>query len=228
MLLEKNIAGEPVVLDLDRAPHIMIAGEAGTGKTTCINSMIVSMVKKLSPDELQLIIFDPHIVDFDKFCDLQHLRMSIICDAEKFADVLSQLCDEMNIRCEKLQQNEKLPHLVVVIGELADLMAGENKKEIETKIALIALKGRTAGIHLVISTGKPESVSGLIQVNVSTKFCFQTASELDSKNIINEAGAEKLLGQGDMLMQSVLFTERVQGSWISDEDIEKIIKGDCR
>ena len=125
-------------------------------------------------------------------------------------------------------RNEKLPHLVVVIGELADLMAGENKKEIESKIALIALKGRTAGIHLVISTGKPESVSGLIQVNIPTKFCFQTASKSDSKNIINEAGAEKLLGQGDMLMQSVLFIERVQGAWISDEDIEKIIKGDCR
>ena len=223
LAIGKNTVGEPVILDLDRAPHILLAGATGTGKSTCVNSMIVSMIKKFTPDELQFVMFDPKIVELDIFRDLPHLQMPIINDAEKFAAVLHRIADEMDKRLA-MPSDEKLPRLVVIIDELADLLTGEDKIAVETDIARIAQKGRKVGIHLIIGTQRPEEIPVVILANIPTKLCFQVDSESDSELVLGKPGAETLLGKGDMLMQYGLFTERVQGAWISEEEFEKIIE----
>ena len=223
LAIGKNAVGEPVILDLDRAPHILLAGACGTGKSTSVNSMIVSMIKEFTPDELQFIMFDSKIVELDIFRDLPHLQMPIINDAEKFAAVLHRIADEMD-KSLAMPSDEKLPRRVIVIDELVDLLTAENKIAVETDIARIAQKGRKVGIHLIIGTQRPEEIPVVILANIPTKLCFQVDSESDSELVLGENGAEELLGKGDMLMQSGLFTERVQGAWISNEDIEKIIE----
>ena len=223
LAIGKNAVGEPVILDLDRAPHILLAGVCGTGKSTSVNSMIISMIKKFTPDELQFVMFDPKIVELDIFRDLPHLQMPIINDAEKFAAVLHRIADEMDKRLA-MPSDEKLPRLVIIIDELVDLLTAENKIAVETDIARIAQKGRKVGIHLIIGTQRPEEIPVVILANIPTKLCFQVDSEFASEQVLGEPGAETLLGKGDMLMQYGLFTERVQGAWISNEDIEKIIE----
>ena len=219
----KNAVGEPVILDLDRAPHILLAGACGTGKSTCVDSMIVSMIKKFTPDKLQFVMFDPKIVELDIFRDLPHLQIPIVNDAEKFAAVLHKIADEIDKRLA-MPSDEKFPRLVIVIDELAALLTGKDEITVATDIARIALTGRKVGIHLIISTRHPVDIPVVILANIPTKLCFQVDSEFASEQVLGEPGAETLLGKGDMLMQYGLFTERVQGAWISNEDIEKIIE----
>ena len=223
LAIGKNTVGEPVILDLDRAPHILLAGACGTGKSVCINSMIISMVKKFSTNELQFVMFDPKIVELDIFRNLPHLQMPIINDAEKFAAVLHRIADEMDKRLA-MPSDEKLPRLVIIIDELVDLLTAENKIAVETDIARIAQKGRKVGIHLIIGTQCPEEIPVVILANIPTKLCFRVNTESDSELVLGETGAEELLGMGDVLMQAPLFTERVQGAWISEEEFEKIIE----
>ena len=217
----KNAVGEPVILDLDRAPHILLAGACGTGKSTNVNSMIISMIKKFTPDELQFVMFDPKIVELDIFSDLPHLQMPIVNDAEKFAAVLHQIADEMDKRLA-MPAEKKTPRHVIIIDELADLLTGEDKIAVETDIARIAQNGRNVGIHLIISTQHPMNIPVVILANIPTKLCFQVDSEFASEQVLGEPGAETLLGKGDMLMQYGLFTERVQGAWISNDEIKKL------
>ncbi|MBE6356579.1 MAG: DNA translocase FtsK [Lentisphaerae bacterium] len=212
LAIGRNTVGEPVIIDLDRAPHILLAGACGTGKSVCINSMIGSMIKKFSPNELKFVMFDPKIVELDFFRDLPHLQMPIVNDAEKFATVLHKIADEMDQRLA-MPSDEKFPPLVIIIDELADLLTGEDKIAVETDIARIAQKGRKVGIHLIISTRHPVDIPVVILANIPTKLCFQVDSEFASEQVLGEPGAETLLGKGDMLMQYGLFTERVQGAW---------------
>jgi S-DNA-T family DNA segregation ATPase FtsK/SpoIIIE len=218
----KNAVGEPVILDLDRAPHILLAGASGTGKSTSVNSMIISMIKKFTPKELQFVMFDPKIVELDIFRDLPHLQMPIVNDAEKFAAVLHQIADEMDKRLA-MPAEKKTPRHVIIIDELADLLTGEDKIAVETDIARIAQNGRNVGIHLIISTQHPMNIPVVILANIPTKLCFQVDSEFASKQVLGEPGAETLLGKGDMLMQYGLFTERVQSALVSEKEIDALI-----
>ncbi|MBO7328173.1 MAG: DUF87 domain-containing protein [Lentisphaeria bacterium] len=237
LAIGKNAVGEPVILDLDRAPHILLAGATGTGKSTSVNSMIVSMIKKFTPDELQFIMFDPQIVELDIFRDLPHLRMPIVKDTESFVEILRDAAIEIDNRYNILAdygvkniseynagKNEKMPRLVIVIDELYELMKCEDKTDVENVICRIAQKGRAAGVHLLIATEFPRSITGIIKANIPGRLCFQVRSLIESRIVCDEPGAEKLLGQGDMLMQYGLFTERVQGAWISNDEIKKIIE----
>ena len=163
-------------------------------------------------------------MELDIFRDLPHLQIPIVNDAEKFAAVLHRIADEMD-KSLAMPSDEKLPRLVIIIDELVDLLTAENKIAVETDIARIAQKGRKVGIHLIIGTQRSEEMPVVILANIPTKLCFQVDSESDSELVLGENGAEELLGTGDMLMQSGLFTERVQGAWISNEDIEKNYRG---
>ena len=212
LAIGRNTVGEPVIIDLDHAPHILLAGAAGTGKSTSVTSMIVSMIKKFTPDELQFIMFDPKIVELDIFRDLPHLQIPIVNDAEKFTAVLHKIADEMDQRLT-IPSDEKLPPLVIIIDELAALLTSKDKIAVETDIARIAQNGRNVGIHLIISTRHPVDIPVVILANIPTKLCFQVDSEFASEQVLGEPGAETLLGKGDMLMQYGLFTERVQGAW---------------
>ena len=212
LAIGKNAVGEPVIIDLDRAPHILLAGACGTGKSVCINSMIFSMIRNFTPDELQFVMFDPKIVELDFFSELPHLQMPIVNDSEKFATILHKIADEIDKRLA-MPSDETFPSLVIVIDELAALLTGKDKITVETDIVRIAQKGRKVGIHLIISTQYPMNIPVVIKVNITTKLCFQVCSESDSKLVLGEPDAEKLLGKGDMLMQYGLFTERVQGAY---------------
>lgn len=212
LAIGRNTVGEPVIIDLDHAPHILLAGAAGTGKRVCIGSMIFSMIRNFTPDELKFVMFKSKIVKPSIFDEPPHLQMPIVNDTEKFAAVLHQIADEMDKRLA-MPSDEKIPYLVIIIDELAALLTGENKIAVETDIARIAQKGRKVGIHLIISTQYPMNIPVVILANIPTKLCFQVDSESDSKLVLGEPGAEKLLGKGDMLMQYGLFTERVQGAY---------------
>jgi S-DNA-T family DNA segregation ATPase FtsK/SpoIIIE len=167
-------------------------------------------------------MFDPKIVELDIFRDLTHLQIPIVNDAEKFAAVLHKIADEMDQRLT-MPSDEKLPPLVIIIDELADLLTTENKIAVETDIARIAQKGRKVGIHLIIGTQHPEVIPVVILANIPTKLCFQVDSESDSELVLGEPGAETLLGKGDMLMQYGLFTERVQSALVSEKEIDDLI-----
>ena len=174
--------------------------------------MIVSMIKKFTPNELKFVMFDPKIVELDIFSKLPHLQMPIVNDSEKFATILHKIADEIDKRLA-MPSDEKFPRLVIVIDELAALLTGKDKITVETDIARIALTGRKVGIHLIISTRHPVDIPVVILANIPTKLCFQVDSEFASEEILGEPGAEKLFGMGDMLMQYSLFSERVQGAW---------------
>lgn len=253
--LGKDVAGNAVVLDLAKAPHLLIAGSTGTGKSVCTNSLIVSLLFRFRPDELKLIMVDPKIVEFEDYKNLPHLLTPIINDYSKVPIALRWAVNEMerryrilaNAGVKKLSEFNsrpdketpiydedgqlvppKLPVLIVIIDELADLMMTEAKKDAETSITRIAQKGRAAGIHIVVATQRPSTnvITGVIKANLPTRFCFQVRSMVDSRVVLDTNGAEKLLGQGDMLFMSPasMNIERVQGAWVKDSDIKEIVK----
>ena len=255
LALGKNVSGKPVVLDLAKAPHMLVAGATGTGKSVCSNSLIISLLFRFSPDELRLIMVDPKIVEFDAYKKLPHLLTPIINDSSKVPIALRWAANEMDRRyhvlakvgVKKLSEfnnrpkpvepefdhegnpiPEKMPLLVIILDELADLMMTEAKKDVETNITRIAQKGRAAGIHIIVATQRPSTniITGVIKANLPTRLCFQVRSLVDSRVVLDTPGAEKLLGMGDMLVMtsSSMEIERVQGAWVKDDDIKNIVK----
>ena len=256
--LGKDVAGKPVVVDLAKAPHLLVAGATGTGKSVCTNSLIMSLLFHFAPDDLKLIMVDPKIVEFEEYRNLPHLLAPLINDSAKVPVALRWVANEMDrryglmakVHVKKLVEFNhrppdpepvydddgveippKMPYLVVVIDELADLMMTEAKKDVETNITRIAQKGRAAGIHIVVATQRPSTniITGVIKANLPTRFCFQVRSGVDSRVVIDTIGAEKLLGKGDMLLMSPssMVIERVQGAFVPDPDIKKIVEFVC-
>lgn len=254
VVLGRNVSGEPVVIDLAKAPHLLIAGATGSGKSVCMNSLIISLLMHFSLDDLRLILVDPKVVEHEFYRKLPQLITPVINDAEKVPLALRWAVNEMekryrmlaHARVKKLSEyNEKLgsgvviidqsgqplpkklPVLIIILDELADLMMTEARGEVETCINRIAAKGRAAGIHIVVATQSPRKdvVTGLIKANLPTRISFAVSSQMDSRVILDRNGAETLLGRGDMLlMMSGAELERIQGAMICDEDIEKVVK----
>lgn len=213
-----DISGQPVVVDLQKMPHGLIAGATGSGKSVCINTILVSLMFKASPDEVKMLLIDPKMVELAPYNHIPHLVSPVITDAKTATAALKWVVDEMERRYElfahsgvreikrfnelvkEKQMGEKLPYLVVVIDELADLMMVA-PNEVEESICRIAQKARACGIHLLIATQRPsvDVITGLIKANIPTRIAFSVSSQVDSRTIIDMAGAEKLLGKGDML-----------------------------
>ena len=255
LALGKNVSGKPVILDLAKAPHMLVAGATGTGKSVCSNSLIMSLLFRFRPDELRLIMVDPKIVEFDAYKKLPHLLTPIINDSSKVPIALRWAANEMDRRyhvlakvgVKKLSEFNsrpvpaetefdddgkpipaRMPLLVIILDELADLMMTEAKKDVETNITRIAQKGRAAGIHIIVATQRPSTniITGVIKANLPTRLCFQVRSLVDSRVVLDTPGAEKLLGMGDMLVMtsSSMEIERVQGAWVKDDDIKKVVQ----
>ncbi|UYO34875.1 FtsK/SpoIIIE domain-containing protein [Bacillus zhangzhouensis] len=239
-----DISGHPVVVDLQKMPHGLIAGATGSGKSVCINTILVSLMFKASPDEVKMLLIDPKMVELAPYNHIPHLVSPVITDAKTATAALKWVVDEMERRYElfahagvreikrfnelvkEKQMGEKLPYLVVVIDELADLMMVA-PNEVEESICRIAQKARACGIHLLIATQRPsvDVITGLIKANIPTRIAFSVSSQVDSRTIIDMAGAEKLLGKGDML-----FLEngsgkptRLQGNFVSDREIDQVV-----
>ena len=245
VVLGKDITGEAQLLDLAKTPHLLIAGSTGSGKSVCVNSMILSILYKRSPNEVKLILIDPKVVELKLYNDIPHLLTPVITEPKKAFQALQYclcemerryaLLDGMGVRditsynhriVERNIATEKLPYIVVVIDEFADLMATTGK-ELESVVARLAAMSRAVGIHLVLATQRPsiDVITGLIKANIPTRIAFMVASKMDSRIIIDQVGAEKLLGRGDMLYASatVPFPVRIQGTFVSDSEVENVV-----
>ena len=251
LMLGKDVSGENVMVDLQKAPHLLIAGSTGSGKSVCMFMIVVSLLLKLSPDELKLIIVDPKFVDYAPFHHLPHLLCPVLQNASKVSIPLNWAITEMNRRLEIMSrahcQNilgynarpltgevivdefglpipDRLPFIVIIIDELADLMMSNYKKDIEHAIQTLGQKARAAGIHMVIATQRPDVkiLTGNIKANIPYRIAFTTASQIDSRTILDEKGAEGLTGRGDMLLKDTMSKRRVQGGWIDNEEIIRI------
>ncbi|WP_261130735.1 DNA translocase FtsK [Bacillus sp. Marseille-Q3570] len=241
-----DISGNPVVTDLQKMPHGLIAGATGSGKSVCINSLLISILYKAHPDDVRLMLIDPKMVELAPYNQLPHLVTPVITDAKEATLGLKWAVDEMERRYElfaktgvrdmerfnklvkeKGEPDQKLPYVVVVIDELADLMM-VSPQEVEDSICRIAQKARACGIHLLLATQRPsvDVITGLIKANIPTRVAFSVSSSVDSRTIIDTNGADKLLGKGDMLFlgNGVSKPVRVQGNFVSDEEIERITK----
>ena len=245
--LGKDINGKYRVCDLSKMPHLLVAGTTGSGKSVCLNVMLISLLYKCSPEELRLVIVDPKRVEFSMFNNLPHLLIpEIISNSDKTINALNYLINEMERRYEKFEEayvkkieeyNEtedvvsgkapKLPYIVMILDEMNDLMSS-NKKEIEDRITRIAQKARAAGIHLVLATQRPsvDVITGTIKANLPSRIAFAVSSFIDSKTILDRVGAEKLLGKGDMLYypQELPEPARIQCAFISNEELKNVIQ----
>lgn len=235
----KDIAGTPVVGSLDKMPHILIAGQTGSGKSVMINALITSLVYRNSPSDLKLILVDPKQVEMAPYQDIPHLLTPVITEPEKCISALKWAVAEMERRYRTLAENKKrniaeynnvmkeegMPYIVIVIDELADLMMMA-ARDVETLIVKIAQKARAVGIHLVLATQRPsvDVITGLIKANVPARIAFTVASQVDSRTIIDGVGAEKLLGMGDMLYSTsdMPKPKRVQGALITDDETNAV------
>ena len=243
MALGKDIAGKPVMADLEKMPHMLIAGATGSGKSVCINGIILSLIYKSSPDEVRMILVDPKVVELSIFSPMPHLYCPVVTDAKKAAGVIKWAVLEMEQRYAKMGKinardlarynalqddpEDKLPRLVVIIDELADLMM-VSSKEVEDAICRIAQLGRACGIHLIVATQRPsvDVITGLIKTNIPSRIAFAVSSATDSRVILDCGGAEKLLGRGDMLFHANGAAKpiRAQGAYVSDDEVEAIMQ----
>lgn len=242
----KDISGNNIVADLKEMPHLLIAGATGSGKSVCINTIIASFLYKAKPSELKLIMIDPKVVELANYNGIPHMLTPVVTDARKASRALAIAVEEMDKRYELFAKegvkdlesyNELMranheyasckPQVVIIIDELADLMMAA-PSEVENSICRLAQKARAAGMHLIVATQRPsvDVVTGLIKANIPSRIAFSVASQFDSRTILDMAGAEKLLGKGDMLFSPVGSNKpyRVQGPYISDSEIDKIIK----
>lgn len=240
-----DLAGKPVTLDLRKMPHGLIAGATGSGKSVFINSLLVSLLYKATPEEVKLLLIDPKMVELAPFNHIPHLVSPVITDVKAATAALKWAVEEMERRyqlfahigvrdinrynslaTEKRQFAQKLPFIVIVIDELADLMMMA-PTEVEDAICRIAQKARACGIHLVLATQRPsvDVITGLIKANIPTRIAFSVSSQIDSRTILDQQGAERLLGKGDMLYQGNGMSSpvRIQGTFVTDEEIETII-----
>jgi S-DNA-T family DNA segregation ATPase FtsK/SpoIIIE len=238
-VIGKDITGTPVVGDLAAMPHLLIAGQTGSGKSIMINTFLTSLIFHNSPSDLKLILVDPKQVELTPYNDIPHLLTPVIHEPEKCISALKWSVAEMERRLKvmaevgrrniqeynELKKDEGMPYIVVVIDELADLMMVA-ARDVESLIVRLAQKARAAGIHLVLATQRPsvDVITGLIKANVPARIAFTTASQVDSRTIIDQMGSEKLLGQGDMLLltSSMPKPKRVQGAFISHSETVKI------
>ncbi len=256
IVLGKDVSGEPIVIDLAQAPHLLIAGATGSGKSVCMNTLIMSLLMKFGPEDLKLILVDPKVVEMADYATLPHLITPVIDDFKKVPLALRWAATEMDKRYKQLAAAgvrklkdynnrhlpetpvldkdglpipDKLPVLIVIIDELADLMQTDAKSDIETSISRIAAKGRAAGVHIVVATQRPsrDVITGTIKSNLPTRISFRVPSLTDSRVILDQKGAEALLGSGDMLLlcpKRGLELERIQGAWVDDADIKQVVK----
>ena len=262
LAMGKGITGEPVVADLARAPHMLVAGTTGSGKSVAVNAMILSMLYKATPDEVRLIMIDPKMLELSVYEGIPHLLAPVVTDMKLAANALAWCVGEMENRYRLMSElrvrnlagyNAKirearaagrpllnpfpahpeipetldtLPMIVVVIDELADLMMVAGKK-IEELIARLAQKARAAGIHLILATQRPsvDVITGLIKANIPTRVAFQVSSKIDSRTILDQMGAESLLGQGDMLFlpPGTGYPQRIHGAFVADEEVHRVV-----
>ena len=250
--LGRDIGGNAVVADIAKMPHGLIAGATGSGKSVCINTIIMSILYKATPEEVKLLMIDPKVVELGIYNGIPHLLVPVVTDPRKASGALGWAVSEMEKRYamfadrgvrdlagyNRFVENlgdpeiEKMPHIVIIIDELADLMMTA-PKEVEDSINRIAAKARAAGMHLIIATQRPsvDVVTGVIKANIPTRIAFAVSSQIDSRTILDMGGAERLLGRGDMLFNPVgaVKPNRVQGCFVSDEEVEAVvefIKGD--
>ena len=243
MALGKDIAGKIVVADLGKMPHMLIAGSTGSGKSVCINDLIISMVYKSTPDELRMILIDPKVVELSVFATLPHLLIPVVTEPKKASSALRWAVNEMTMRYKKFSElgardlarfnilqaddSTRLPKIVVIIDELADLMMVA-PDEVEDSICRIAQLGRASGIHLIVATQRPSAdiITGLIKANIPSRCSFAVSSAIDSRIILDRTGAEKLLGRGDMLFHPNGAGEpvRLQCAFVSDEEVERVTR----
>ena len=246
----KDIAGQPVVADITKMPHLLIAGATGSGKSVCINTLIMSILYKASPDEVKLIMVDPKVVELSVYNGIPHLLIPVVTDPKKAAGALNwavaQMTERYNIFAEynvrnledynkKIQsmkdengENPKpLPQIIIIVDELADLMMVASG-EVEDAICRLAQLARAAGIHLIIATQRPSVnvITGLIKANMPSRIAFAVSSGVDSRTILDMNGAERLLGKGDMLFypQGYQKPARLQGAFVTDEEVGQVVK----
>ena len=235
--LGKSISGMPIVGDLTSMPHLLIAGTTGSGKSVCINTIIVSLLYKLSPDLCKFILIDPKMLELSTYEGIPHLLTPVITDAKKATSALSWTVKEMNSRYKLMSKvgvrnidgynakhKLKMPYIVVVVDEMSDLMLVAGK-EIENYIQKLSQMARAAGIHIIMATQRPsvDVITGTIKANFPTRISFQVSSKIDSRTILGEQGAEQLLGKGDMLfMSSANRIVRIHGPYVSEQEIERI------
>ena len=242
--LGKDVAGNIQLADIAKMPHLLIAGSTGSGKSVCINTIITSIIYKSKPSEVKMVMVDPKVVELSVYNGIPHLLIPVVTDPKKAAGALAWAVQEMDNRynlfaqkgvrdikgynkaIEKEEGSGKLPQIVIIVDELADLMMVA-AKDVEEAICRLAQKARAAGMHLVIATQRPsvDVITGLIKANVPSRIAFAVSSQVDSRTIIDSVGAEKLLGKGDMLFFPAGAPKpvRVQGAFVSDEEVEKIV-----
>ncbi len=242
-VLGKDVAGIPLYANLAKMPHLLVAGSTGTGKTIFLNSLILSLLYRNGPGSLRFILIDPKRVEFQVYNGLPHLLTPVIFDAQKTVNALKWLISEMERRFDLLSGNgsrdissynekalagdgEPVPYIILIIDELADLMAARGR-EVEVGIVRLAQMARAVGIHLVVATQRPsvEVITGLIKANITSRITFQVASQIDSRTVLDMAGAEKLLGLGDLLFISAEIVKpvRIQGAYISEKEVRKVV-----
>ena len=246
----KDIAGKTVVADIEKMPHLLIAGQTGSGKSVCINTIIMSILYKARPSEVKLIMIDPKVVELSVYNGIPHLLIPVVTDPKKAAAALNWAVNEMEERYKKFAEHkarniigynaqidqiedvpgkdrpEKIPQLIAIVDELADLMMTAGT-DVEDAIQKLAQKARAAGIHLIIATQRPSVnvITGVIKANIPSRIAFSVASGIDSRTILDETGAEKLLGKGDMLFHPYYISKpvRVQGAFVSDDEVTEVV-----
>ncbi len=243
--LGKDVAGCVEIADMAKMPHTLIAGSTGSGKSVCINTIITSIIYKAKPSEVKLLMIDPKVVELSVYNGIPHLLIPVVTDPKKAAGALAWAVQEMDNRynlfaqkgvrdlkgfnalVEKEDGVGKLPQILIIIDELADLMMVA-AKEVEDSICRLAQKARAAGMHLIIATQRPsvDVITGIIKANIPSRIAFAVSSQVDSRTILDQAGAEKLLGKGDMLYYPTGSAKptRIQGAFVSDEEVEKIVE----
>ena len=239
--LGKGSGGEPVVADLAEMPHLLIAGSTGSGKSVCMNTIVCSLLMQFTPQDLQMFLVDPKRVELTVYNDIPHLLAPVLVEAEKAVPALQGIITEMNSRYKLFEAararnlstyngkvespDARLPYIVVVIDELADLMMTASG-EVEQALCRLAQLGRATGIHLVVATQRPsvDVLTGLIKANIPSRISFSVSSQVDSRTILDGAGAEKLLGKGDMLFlpTNYIKPKRLQGAFISDKEVQDL------
>ena len=249
--LGKDILGKPVFCEIDKTPHLLVAGATGSGKSVCINSMLISILMRTKPDEVKLVLVDPKKVELSIYNGVPHLLTPVVTDPRKANIVLKKIVEEMDRRYDLFEQSDtkniagyntyidkknktkdeygqikKMPYIVVIIDELADLMLVA-AKEVEDSIMRITQMARAAGIHLIVATQRPSTdvITGVVKANIPSRISFSVSSSIDSRTILDMTGAEKLLGKGDMLFlpQGENIPLRVQGTFISDDEIKSVV-----
>ncbi len=244
--LGKDISGKSIYVPLNKTPHLLVAGATGSGKSVCINTIICSLLMRATPEEVKLILVDPKKVELSIYNDIPHLLSKVVTDPKKAAAVLHELVAEMELRYDRflscnarnietynefiekgiIQDQEKLPYIVVILDEVADLMMVASK-DVEDCIMRISQKARAAGIHMILATQRPSTdiITGVIKANIPSRIAFAVSSSIDSRTILDSTGAEKLLGKGDMLlsMQGSSVLTRLQGCYVSDDEVQSIV-----